>query len=136
MVLHFENSSTKEQMAPALWHEMPLEFVAYEGVSQVHFQRKPSWKCYELALHWLISGHVSPLVYIMCVIYLQYMESYGVPVLKKKTLHIAALKQKVTCHFVVAADGLKSRLRGQLLGDGDPRRVWLPSPISKSIKIL
>ncbi|CAK9021577.1 5-methylphenazine-1-carboxylate 1-monooxygenase [Durusdinium trenchii] len=27
----------------------------------------------------------------------------------------------VTCHFVVGADGLKSRLRGALLGDGDPR---------------
>ncbi|CAL1164219.1 unnamed protein product, partial [Cladocopium goreaui] len=31
----------------------------------------------------------------------------------------------VTCHFVVGADGLKSRLRGALLGDGDPR-PWPP----------
>ena len=30
-------------------------------------------------------------------------------------------KKQVTCHFVVGADGLKSRLRGALLGDGDPR---------------
>eukprot|EP00435_Cladocopium_sp_Y103_P046226 s1410_g13.t1 len=37
----------------------------------------------------------------------------------------------VTCHFVVGADGLKSRLRGALLGDGDPRRQVQLAEVSR-----
>ena len=36
------------------------------------------------------------------------------------TFKVVALE--VRCDFVVGADGLKSRVRGQLLGDGAPRR--------------